>query len=258
MHWAGVGNNLGALALLIESNCKVDVPDSEGNYVLDLITSEANQIAFFQAGFTTIRKTGKLSIKNCSADFMKKNLLPQVADIDWANSTVGDMHPLVWMYDAAEDVIAVVKPILFALVDAGKLDVNANCPSSGKTALSFLAYQGSNPGDRHNVSLAQLLAELKPDPNKRKSDGATPLYEAIRGHNQDGVEQLLKYPGIALNRIVMGETELTYAIESGRTAMVSLLLAAGVDRALPNTGGELPKTLAEAYGLGSLFETAAA
>jgi hypothetical protein len=72
------------------------------------------------------------------------------------------------------------------------LDVNSPIDGDGGTALHTACYMGNN-------EMCELLLSRGADINKENEEGKTPLYSAIREHNTDTVDFLLKHGAIIYN-----------------------------------------------------------
>lgn len=136
---------------------------------------------------------------------------------DGIDVDVGDTFGETALYLAASNGHDAV---MRALVDSGKVDVNAMSWSG--TPLHIAAERG------HDSAVRLLLKIDEIDVNVRKGSGDTPLAVAAEKGHQAVVECLLAADGVEpATKNIRGWTPLHYAAQQGHTAIVQMLLAAG-------------------------------
>lgn len=131
-------------------------------------------------------------------------------------------------------------PVARALIERGaQVDAVAQL---GWTPLLLAAAKG-------NTDAALLLIGSGADPNLADGYGWTPLMRAVTGHHGDTVRALLATGSMDLGaREESGATVLHIAAGEGQADMVSALLAAGADPALPDGAGRTPAAVARIMG----------
>ena len=121
---------------------------------------------------------------------------------------------------------------------AAGADVNARTLSSdvmggGRTALHNVVWKG-------RVDAVEVLIAGVSDVNAKTGYGATPLHfgAAGEGNWEKIVERILAAGAdVEARTTAKGETPLHWAADSGRVAVVRILLAAGADKTVKATDG---------------------
>lgn len=116
------------------------------------------------------------------------------------------------------------------LLEAG---ADPDLKGRGFTPLGMAALQG-------HVRIVRLLLKAGADVDRKSNDGNTPIIAATILHRTDVVRELLAYrPDMTIwNR--EGRVSLGIAVEQGDKAVVTMMLAAGVDPNLMDRNGNRP------------------
>jgi ankyrin repeat protein len=178
---------------------------------------------------------------------------PQVAELKPSDATAPPLHTAVWNRQFKQAQVLLKKG---AAVDQRAAD--------GSTALITLLipYISEPMPQARRAALAQakrdvtdipkfmaLLLSAKADPNAADRLGMTPLLTAVRhGARPDVIRQLLA-GGAQVNKAnAYGVTPLMMAADSGTSAAIPLLTAAGADTTLKDCRGQQAADFAIAKG----------